>query len=84
MPRSTRHPLALSIAALLRSRCLLGSAVALASFGAQADCVTVGTTTTCTTAAPNPYVTRVGNGNIAIEDGRTADVQAGAKLVVGD
>lgn len=84
MPRSTRHPLALSIAALLRSRCLLGSAVALASFGAQADCVTVGTTTTCTTAAPNPYVTRVGNGNIAIEDGRTVDVQAGAKLVVGD
>ncbi|WP_193222779.1 autotransporter domain-containing protein [Stenotrophomonas rhizophila] len=84
MPRSTLHPLALSIAVLLRSRGLLGSAIVLASFGAQADCVTVGTTTTCTTAAPNPYVTRVGNGNIAIEDGRTVDVQAGAKLVVGD
>ncbi len=72
MIRSTHHPLALSIAALL------------ASFGAQADCVTTGTTTTCTTAAPNPYPTRIGNGNIAAEDGRTVDVQAGTQLVVGN
>lgn len=84
MPSSTRHPLARSITALLRSRCLLGSAVVLASFGAQADCVTVGTTTTCDTAAPNPYTTRIGDGNLPAEDGRTVDVQSGAKLVVGD
>lgn len=72
MIRSTHHPLALSIAALL------------VSFGAQADCVTTGTTTTCTTAAPNPHPTRIGNGNVAAEDARTVDVQAGAQLVVGN
>lgn len=72
------------ISALLHSRYFLGSAVLLVAFASRADCVTDDAITTCTTAAPNPYVTRVGSGNIAAEDGRTVDVQAGAKLVVGD
>ncbi|MER2177751.1 MAG: hypothetical protein ABS955_08675, partial [Stenotrophomonas maltophilia] len=84
MPRTTLHHLAATIATLLRPRCLLGSAVLLASFGVQADCVTAGATTTCTVAPPNPVTVRVGNGNVAAEDGRTVDVQAGAKLSVGD
>ena len=84
MPRSSRHPLSASIALLLRHRTLLGSAVLIASFGAQANCVTTGTTTVCDTTAPNPFTTRIGNGNTVAEDGRTIDVQAGATLAVGD
>ena len=84
MSSSSLHPLALGIAVLLRPRCLLGGAVLLASFGAHADCITVGITTTCTAGANNPFPARVGNGNLATEDGRTVDVQAGASVAVGD
>lgn len=84
MRRLKLDALAVNIAHLLAPRSMLGGVFLLTAFGANADCTTVGSVTTCTAAAPNPYPSRVGNGNVAAEDGRSVDVQAGASVVVGD
>ena len=58
--------------------------IALSPLPAIADCVTSGLTTICSTAAPNPFPTRVGNGPVPAEDGRTVIVVNGASIVTGD
>lgn len=51
---------------------------------ALAACTTAGRTTTCTSAAPNPWTTRIGAGNVAAEDDRTVIVEGGAVVDPGD
>lgn len=49
-----------------------------------ADCVTTGLTTTCDASAPNPYSTRIGNGPVPADDGRTIVVGSGATISTVD
>ena len=56
----------------------LSSGLLLFPTGALANCTTVGGVTTCDTAAPNPYTTRVGTGQN--DDGRTVMVGDGATI----
>ena len=68
---------------------LSGGAVAilgltLAATPAQANCVTLGNTTTCNTNSPNPYLSTVGQGNSSAADGRTVTVLPGAGINSGN
>ncbi|MBR0656481.1 autotransporter family protein [Plastoroseomonas arctica] len=58
--------------------------LALAPLPAAADCVTVGLTTTCNTSAPNPFPTRVGDGPVPADDGRTVIITNGASILTGN
>ena len=51
---------------------------------AQADCIASGNTTTCNTATPNPYTSRVGAGNSLAGDNQTVAVEAGASISSGN
>ena len=51
---------------------------------AQADCIASGNTTTCNTATPNPYTSRVGAGNSVAGDNQTVTVEAGASISSGN
>lgn len=51
---------------------------------AQADCIASGNTTTCNTATPNPYTSRVGAGNSLAGDNQTVAVGAGASISSGN
>nr|WP_238531363.1 autotransporter outer membrane beta-barrel domain-containing protein [Collimonas fungivorans] len=51
---------------------------------AYAACNTAGQITTCDASAPNPWVTTVGAGNVAAENGRTVTIGTGSQLAVGD
>lgn len=84
MAQIERKRLSMDIARLLHASRLLGGLALLAPALAAAECVTTGTTTVCTTAAPNPWVATVGEGNVPAADNRTVDVQAGARIAVGD
>lgn len=84
MAQIERKRLSMDIARLLRAGRLLGGLALLTPALAAAECVTTGTTTVCTTAAPNPWVATVGEGNVAAADNRTVEVQAGARIAVGD
>ncbi|GAB1580692.1 autotransporter outer membrane beta-barrel domain-containing protein [Phyllobacterium phragmitis] len=62
---------------------VIGAAVLLPT-QSQAACVTTALTTSCDTAAPNPWTTTVGNGGTA-EDNRIVIVESGAQInVSGD
>ena len=50
----------------------------------QADCIASGNTTTCNTATPNPYTSRVGAGNSLAGDNQTVTVEAGASISSGN
>ena len=50
----------------------------------QADCIASGNTTTCNTATPNPYTSRVGAGNSVAGDNQTVTVEAGASISSGN
>ena len=58
----------------------LSSGLLLFPTGALANCTTVGGVTTCDTAAPNPYTTRVGTGTA--DNNRTVTVGSGATIDV--
>ena len=60
-----------SITAILLTSC---STVALA------NCVTTGNTTTCDSAAPNPYTTTVGAGNAPAGDNQTVNVNSDSSI----
>lgn len=61
----------------------LGGSTFLSSTGAYANCLTVGTTVTCTTAG-GAQTTIVGSGPAAGNDGINVDVQSGASISVGN
>lgn len=62
----------------------LGVGIGLVQTEARANCVTSANTTTCDTAAPNPYTSRVGAGNTAAGDNQTVTVDAGAGISSGN
>ncbi|MEI4480648.1 MULTISPECIES: autotransporter outer membrane beta-barrel domain-containing protein [unclassified Phyllobacterium] len=49
-----------------------------------AACTTLGGVTACDTAAPNPWTTTVGEGNVAAGDNRTVNIGAGSQVAVGN
>ncbi|HEY4254260.1 MAG TPA: autotransporter outer membrane beta-barrel domain-containing protein [Roseomonas sp.] len=63
---------------------LLAGVASLVAPGAFANCVTGGLTTTCNAAAPNPYGSTIGTGNVAAEDNRIVTIGAGATVQVGN
>lgn len=71
-------------ALMLASTALLASSTILFPTAAQAACTPVGGVTTCNMAAPNPWTTRVGQGNTAAGDNQTVDVQNGSEISTGN
>ncbi|UVK42946.1 autotransporter-associated beta strand repeat-containing protein [Mesorhizobium sp. AR07] len=72
-----------SLAQALKSAAIVILPVALCPTSAVAACVTVGTTTTCDTAAPNPFPSTVGSGPAA-PLGSTVNLLSNAQIVVGN
>lgn len=59
-------------------------ALAIGSEPGSAACVALGNSTTCTSVAPNPFAQVVGAGNAPAGDSQTVNVQAGARIALGD
>ncbi|MES2710733.1 MAG: autotransporter outer membrane beta-barrel domain-containing protein [Pseudomonadota bacterium] len=58
--------------------------VALSTTPASAACVTSGLTTICDANAPNPFTSRIGNGPVPADDGRTVIIANGATVSTVD
>lgn len=58
--------------------------VALSPDAASAACTTLGGITTCDAATPNPWPTRVGEGNTPAGDNRTVNVLTGSQISTGN
>lgn len=76
MPRISRASFLMAISA--------GVSISALFSPARADCIASGSTTTCNTAAPNPYTTRVGAGNTPAGDDQTVIVETGAAISSGN
>ena len=85
-PGSTRRPSLRKqpFVGIGRLSLALGVGVGLVQTDARADCVTAANTTTCNTASPNPYTSRVGGGNTAAGDNQTVTVDVGAGISSGN
>ncbi|WP_197412044.1 autotransporter-associated beta strand repeat-containing protein, partial [Sphingopyxis sp. H005] len=69
---------------LLSRTALVSGTILFSSSPVQAACTTVGSVTTCDTAAPNPWTTRVGEGNTPAGDNRTVEVSGGSEISTGN
>ena len=69
---------------LLSGTVLFSAGLMFPPGSANAACTTVGGVTTCDTTAPNPWTTRVGEGNNAAGDNRTVDVLSGSEISTGN
>ena len=72
------------LARLLASTGLVAVPALLSPVPAVAACTTVGLVTTCDAAVPNPWPTRVGEGNTPAGDNRTVTVQGDSGISVGN
>ncbi|HJS12556.1 autotransporter-associated beta strand repeat-containing protein, partial [Sphingopyxis sp.] len=80
-----RPPRTLSRTSRLLSRtALVSGTILFSSSPVQAACTTVGSVTTCDTAAPNPWTARVGEGNTSAGDNRTVEVLGGSEISTGN
>lgn len=70
--------------AFFRTAILAGVSISALGSPVRADCIAIGNTTTCNTAAPNPYTTRVGAGNTLAGDNQTVTVEAGGSISSGN